>query len=496
MTRMKLLAIDLGASSGRVMQAIYDGQTLQLTEVHRFANEPVSLNDGLYWNILHLQNEIKRGIKKATQVDDIPIRSISVDTWGVDYAYLDQAGDMIYLPHCYRDNRMGSYEADFYQAMAPEKLFDLTGVQPATINSVLQLYADLREKPHLKQIAQKVLFMPDLINYLLSGVAATEYTIASTSGLLSSSHPGSFEDKVLDSFGIPKEWFGQVIKGGRILRQLSPRITQELKIEPFDVIAGAGHDTAAAVLAIPYASDQPTAFISCGTWSLVGLESDQPVLSEAAYAAGLTNEGCFDGRYRLLKNTTGLWILQELQRDWRLQGEELSFAQMAELAQAVTDNQTWINPNDAIFASPHDMEAKIKERCRLTNQAVPQTKGHVVRVVLESLALAYRQTLDQLEQLTGQSIDAIHMVGGGIQNRLLCQLTANFSGRPVRTGPIEGSALGNILAQLLTLGEIKTRHEAQALIKNSETTHDYEVADLPNRDQIYARYLELTKGGQ
>ena len=262
------------------------------------------------------------------------------------------------------------------------------------------------------------------------------------------------------------------------------------------MIAGAGHDTAAAVLAIPYASDQPTAFISCGTWSLVGLESDQPVLSEAAYAAGLTNEGCFDGRYRLLKNTTGLWILQELQRDWRLQGEELSFAQMAELAQAVTDNQTWINPNDAIFASPHDMEAKIKERCRLTNQAVPQTKGHVVRVVLESLALAYRQTLDQLEQLTGQSIDAIHMVGGGIQNRLLCQLTANFSGRPVRTGPIEGSALGNILAQLLTLGEIKTRHEAQALIKNSETTHDYEVADLPNRDQIYARYLELTKGGQ
>ena len=271
MTRMKLLAIDLGASSGRVMQAIYDGQTLQLTEVHRFANEPVSLNDGLYWNILHLQNEIKRGIKKATQVDDIPIRSISVDTWGVDYAYLDQAGDMIYLPHCYRDNRMGSYEADFYQAMAPEKLFDLTGVQPATINSVLQLYADLREKPHLKQIAQKVLFMPDLINYLLSGVAATEYTIASTSGLLSSSQAGSFEDKVLDCFGIPKEWFGQVIKGGRILRQLSPRITQELKIEPFDVIAGAGHDTAAAVLAIPYASDQPTAFISCGTWSLVGL---------------------------------------------------------------------------------------------------------------------------------------------------------------------------------------------------------------------------------
>ena len=493
MTLMKLLAIDLGASSGRVMQAIYNGHSIQLSEVHRFKNEPMNVNDGLYWNILHLFGEIKIGIKKAS-ADGIPIRSISVDTWGVDYAYLDQNGDLLYQPHCYRDNRMGQYEETFYKKISKETLFEETGVQPACINTVLQIFADLQEKPHLARVAERVLFMPDLINYLLSGVLSSEYTIASSSGLLNINSQ-TWSDSVFETLGIPKKWFGEVTQGGKVLRSLSPRITQELKIEPFDVIAGAGHDTAAAVLAIPYASEQPTAFISCGTWSLVGLESQNPVTSQEALAANLTNEGCFDGRYRILKNTTGLWIIQELQRDWRLQGQDISFAEMVTLARNVTNNRSWINPNDAIFAAPGDMEAKVKERCHMTNQPVPQSKGEVVRVVLESLAFAYRQTVEQIESLTGQKIKQIHMVGGGIQNELLCQLTADVSQKPVLTGPIEASALGNILAQLLTLGEIQDRQTAQKLIKDSEKTKQYQPQEGSDLAQSYQEFQASMKVG-
>ena len=257
-----------------------------------------------------------------------------------------------------------------------------------------------------------------------------------------------------------------------------------MKVDPFDVIAGAGHDTAAAVLAIPYEHEKGTVFISCGTWSLVGTESDEPVVTDEAFASGLTNEGCFDGKYRLLQNTTGMWIIQELQRDWRLQGEEVGFGEMVTLAEEVTDNQTWIHPNDPVFASPGEMETKIKEWCKVSGQKVPQTKGQIVRVVLESLALTYLETITQLEQLTKHEMTTVQMVGGGIQNKLLCQLTADFTGRTVITGPVEASALGNILSQMLTLGVISSRKEAQDIIKASEPVTRYESRAIENLEEI------------
>ena len=494
MTLIKILAVDLGASSGRVMQAIYDGERLQLSEVHRFKNEAVTVNDGLYWNILHLFNEIKTGIKKASR-DQIPIQSISVDTWGVDYAYLDKNGDLLYQPHCYRDNRMGRYEDEFYKLVDKQTLFTETGVQPATYNTILQLYADIKEKPELIEVAEHVLFMPDLINYLLSGVLVNEYTIASTSGLLNS-QTQTWSSSLFARLGLPEKWFSKVSKGGTVLRSLSPRIAQNLKIEPFDVIAGAGHDTAAAVLAVPYVDEQPTVFISCGTWSLVGMESQTVLTSLEALNAGLTNEGCFDGGIRLLKNTTGLWIIQELQRDWQLQGEEIGFAEMVVLAREVKDNRSFINPNAAIFASPGDMEEKVKDYCRMSGQIVPETKGEVVRTVLESLALAYHQTVEQLEELTDKEIARIQMVGGGIQNELLCQLTANFARKPVITGPIEASALGNVLSQLLTLGIVQSREEAQNLIRQSELLKSYSVEDLDNVETSQQFFKSLVEKGE
>ena len=490
MKKYKLLAVDLGASSGRVIQAMYSDHKLELEEVHRFKNEAINLNDGLYWNIMKIFQEIKVGIKKATQ-DGFPISAISVDTWGVDYGYLDKDGDLIYTPHCYRDHRMGKYEEAFYNQLSKEALFMETGVQPALINTVIQIYSDLQEKPFLKDIVKHVLFIPDLIHYFLSDTIANEYTIASTSGLMNIESK-DWSSRIFDSLGIPKEWFEPVAINGRTLRSLSSRISQELQIEPFQVLAGASHDTAGAVLAVPYQDKEHSIFISSGTWSLVGKEHSTPALSKEAFEWGFTNEGCFNGNYRILKNTTGMWIIQELQREWELNGEKISFSEMVDLAETITDNQVFINPNDRSFADPLHMENKIVEYAKRTNQPVPQSKAEVLRTVYESLAFSYRQTVEELEQLTDHKIETIHMVGGGIQNQLLCQLTANMTGKRVVAGPIEASALGNVIAQLLTLGII-SEEEILPIINRSEGTTIYEPESNDAREALFSKYKNVLK---
>lgn len=492
MKNYKLLAIDLGASSGRLIQAIYNGKNLQLSEIHRFKNESVNINDGLYWDILRLFQEIKIGIKKAAS-DDIPIHSISVDTWGVDFGYLDQQGDLLYNPHCYRDNRMGCYEEQFYSIISKEELFELTGVQPALINTIIQIYADLQEKPHLRQSVKSVLFTPDLINYLLSDTITNEYTIASTSSLLNI-HTQDWAVELLERLDIPVEWFSPIVKGGKKLRKLSQRISQELKIDPFYVVAGASHDTAGAVLAIPYEKKAQSAFISSGTWSLIGVESNQPTISSEAFQSGITNEGCFTGDYRILKNTTGMWIIQELQREWKLKGEDISFAEMVEWAKTVSDNKRFIEPNYELFATPNDMEEKMIEFCRITGQTIPKNKAEMIRMVYESLAYSYRQTLEQLEYLIGRPITTIHMVGGGIQNQLLCQLTANHTKKKVIAGPIEASAMGNILSQLLTLKLIELE-DIVDIVKASEATVVYMPSFCDKIDINYEIFKNVVKVG-
>lgn len=492
MDKHKYLAIDLGASSGRLIEGVYDGKSLQLSEVHRFANQAINFNDGLYWDILSLFKEIKTGINKASQ-DTIPIQSISVDTWGVDFGYLDHKGDLINNPHCYRDNRMGTYEEAFYKLLPKETLFKLTGVQPALINTIIQLYADLQEKPYLREVVNRVLFIPDLINYMLSDSLSNEYTIASTSGLLDI-HTQSWSKEIFELLDIPMRWFAPVEMNGKILRDLSPRIVQELRIQPFQVIAGASHDTAAAVLAVPYENRECSAFISSGTWSLVGVESAQPVLSDEALAAGITNEGCFDGAYRLLSNTTGMWIVQELQRDWSLRGETISFGEMVEMAKEVTDNQVFIDPNFELFASPNDMEEKIHSYLKRRGFNAPASKGALLRTVYESLAMSYKLTLENLERLTGKPIEVIHMVGGGIQNKLVCQLTADFTGKKVIAGPIEASAMGNILSQLLTLEKINYQ-DIPAIVKASEPYYVYEPQEVLGLEEKYKMFQQIQKVG-
>lgn len=492
MVLKKFLAVDLGASSGRLVQGVFNGTDLQLSEVHRFKNESVNINNGLYWDIIYLIREIKKGIKIASD-DNIKVESISVDTWGVDFGYLDHNGDLISNPHCYRDDRTLKYSDNLYSKIDKKELYSITGVKPANINTINQIFSDINEKPYLKNIVKNVLFMPDLINYLLSGNLSNEFTISSTSGLMDIKNKTWAQD-IFEKLEIPIEWFLPVQTNGSLIGKLNQSIVEELNIESFSVISGASHDTAAAVLAIPYEQENNSAFISNGTWSLIGVESISPVVSKEAYEANITNEGCFSGNYRILKNTTGMWIIQELQREWRLKGEDVSFEQMVQLASTVSNCTSFINPNFESFITPDNMENKIIEYLKKTKQRLPKKKAEIIRCVYESLAFSYRQTIEQLETLTNMNIDNIHMVGGGTKNKLLCQLTADLTGKKVIAGPIEASALGNILSQMLVLNEIKP-DDIVEIVKKTEKTITYYPQQTTDIESRYLYFKEIMRVG-
>ncbi|MFC6649734.1 rhamnulokinase [Paenibacillus rhizoplanae] len=469
---IRLLAIDLGASSGRVMLGSYRDGKVTVEEIHRFPNGPVEVNGHLHWDVQRLLQEIKHGIAAAVASYG-PLHSLSVDTWGVDYGLLDEQGGLLYAPHHYRDQRMADIALALEAALPPAEQFKLTGNQPSPINTVYQLFADLKAKQELRATARQLLLMPDLFNYMLSGVAVAEQTIWSTSGLLNpqSTAPSA---EVLRRLELPVTLIPRLVPAGTVLGELRPALQEELCSGPLQIIAGASHDTASAVASIPYGEpgssssgpDQTggvgpalreAAFISCGTWSLVGLETAEPVLSDAARASGFTNESCFGGTNRLLKNITGLWLLQETQRSWAEAGEPLSHQEAAELAGQLDRPSACIaelDPNDPLFSTPGDMPLRIESYCIRTGQPVPQTRAEIIRSILESLARSYADTIRELEVLTGCPVRCIHMVGGGIQNKLLCQLTADATGKDVIAGPVEASAIGNILVQLTALGAV------------------------------------------
>lgn len=467
----QLLAIDLGASSGRVILGTCDGKTIRTEEIHRFANTPIQAGEHLHWDVPHLFKEMKLGIRKAALDHGRPL-SVSVDTWGVDYGFLDQRGRLLSAPHHYRDQRMNAYRSRLEELLPPAEQFRLTGNQPALINTVYQLFADLQENPGLLEHADQILMMPDLFHYLFSGNAAAERTILSTGGLLAAG-TGDPSPEVFSRLGIPQKLIADRVQPGTVIGTLLPGLREELGCGELKIVAGASHDTASAVASIPYTDKEHAAFISCGTWSLVGMETEAPVLSELCYSLGFTNEGCFGGGNRLLKNLTGLWLLQETQRVWAEAGEKLSFAEMTELAEQAGPAEAYIDPNDPLFAAPGDMPERIAACCRNSGQPQPAGKGAVVRVILESLARSYGQAVEELEKLTGRRIRRIHMVGGGIQNRLLCRLTADRTGREIVAGPVEASALGNLLVQLSAL-ELLDFARAREMIAASESLAVYQ----------------------
>lgn len=485
---IRVLAADFGAGSGRVVQGSYDGARLELQEVHRFANDPVQLGTDLYWDFLRLYHELKEGIAKGARSVS-GIHSIAVDTWGVDFGLVDGTGRLLRNPRHYRDASNKAWMHEAVRLVSERELYRMSGVLPQQINSVFQLFGRAREHAEHLGSDTRMMFIPDLFHYYLSGVQSCEYTIASTSGLLQAGRL-QWNEPLLHRLGLPETLFPEVVPSGTILGGLSGDLREELQTGPMQVVAAGSHDTASAVAAIP-ATGSDHAFISCGTWSLMGMEMDKPVFNHTAHNLGFTNEGTVDGRIRLLKNRSGLWLLQECKRQWEREGRSFSHEELVQLAATSTPHLCYVSLADEAFMAPGNMPERIRKQCEASRQAVPATVGAVVRCIIESLALEFRQTLEELERVTGVVPRVIHMVGGGVHNRLLCQLTANAAGIPVIAGPAEATSAGNCMVQLMAQGEFAHLGEIREVMKVSFSPQTYEPQEMAQWDEAYGAYQRL-----
>lgn len=488
------LAVDLGASGGTVLSAQYDGERLTLDEIHTFRNEPVKVHTTLYWDILRLFHEIKRGIGQAViqaKVDGRAITTLGIDSWAVDYGLLDRSGHLLGNPVHYRNDVHAKAMKALLEQIPRRHIFQKTGIQFMPINTIFQLKA-LQEMghPHLEQ-AHTLLMIPDLLHYFLTGEKVTEMTNASTTQLFAPTK-GTWSWELIDQLGLPRDIFTPIVDPGTVLGRVLPSVSDELGGLNGDVIAVATHDTGSAVAAIPAGSDK-FAYLSCGTWSLLGTEVTEPVISDQALQLNFTNEGGVNGTFRLLKNIMGLWLLQEVKRVWEQEGHVYSWQELTDLTSAADPFVSFVDPDAPEFLTPGDMPGRICAYCRKTGQPIPETRGALLRCVTESLALKYRLVLELLEELTGERLSVLHMVGGGIRNELLCQWTANACGRPVIAGPIEASSLGNILVQLMASGEVASLTEGRALIARSVRLKTYEPQERQRWDDAYGTFQRLTQ---
>ena len=484
------LAFDLGASSGRaILGTLADGK-LELEELHRFENGLMDVNGGLFWNLLVLFAELKTGLKKALDRGVI-LSGLAVDTWGVDFALLDGNGMFLGFPRGYRDPRLAGIQEHVFKTIPRDRLYGRTGIQFMDFNTVFQLAAMKKFGDAALPAAKTLLFTPDALTYLFSGRAAAEYTIASTGQLLDPAKRDWAWD-VIDALGLPRAIFPEIVQPCTRAGELRPALCTELNCAPVPVWFVGSHDTASAVAAVPAGDEPGWAYLSSGTWSLLGMELDQPCLTPDALRLNYTNEGGVGGKIRFLKNIMGLWLVQECRNTWKRRAENYSFADLAKLAEAAEPFRSLVDPNDNRFMTPGDMPARLQEFCRETGQPVPETPGQFIRCALESLALRYRQTVEELEALTGQPVTRLHLVGGGSQNTLLNQFTANALQRQVVTGPVEGTAIGNLLCQALGAGALGSLAEARAVVRASFPLETYAGRDKPAWDAAYARFRGLT----
>ncbi len=489
MTAHSYLAIDLGAESGRAILATLDGEHLSLTEVHRFPNGPVRLPDGLHWDILRLWSEIKTAISIVVHKHHAQLAGIGIDTWGVDYGLLDRTGALIGNPYHYRDSRTdGLVEASF-QRLPRERIFDLTGIQFMQLNTLYQLFAQVVQHSPALQAAETFLTTPDLLNYWLTGRKVCEFTMATTTQCYNP-RACAWSNPLLEALSIPAHIFPEVVQPGTVLGAVLPDIAEETGCGAVPVIAPACHDTGSAVAAVP-ATDNNFAWISSGTWSIMGAEASDPIVNAQSLKYNFTNEGGVNGTWRFSKNIMGLWLVQECRRTWARAGEELSYAEITRLAAEAEPFRAIIDVDADEFFQPGDMPARIQKYCARTGQPVPETKGAIIRCALESLALKYRWVLDRLEEMLGDRLEPIHIIGGGTQNRLLNQLTADASNRSVIAGPIEATAIGNVLMQAVALGHLTSVDEARAVVRYSFQPETYVPQPAAGWDVAYQKLCEF-----
>ncbi len=475
-TPRNYLAIDLGASSGRAVLGRWDGRRVGLTEIHRFPNGPLHLNDGLYWNAPGLFGEILAAIGKVAPSGAGNVHGLGVDTWGVDFALVSAQGELLGLPRHYRDPRTNGTFSEAFKRVPRAQIYARTGIQFMEINTVYQLLALRRAHPELLELADRLLFMPDLMNYWLCGEPCSDASIASTSQLFDSA-AGEWAGELVRALDLPERILPRVLPPGTRIGPLRRALCAELGLTRApQLLLPAGHDTACAVAAVPATSDD-WAYISCGTWSLVGFELSVPIRSTAALDANVTNEVGAAGTIRFLRNMTGLWLLQECQRHWATEGSALTHEELQQAAAHVASSKCWIDPDDARFSSPGDMPARIAAFCVESDQPPPSSPGEFARCVLESLALKTRVVLDRLEPIAGRRARRVHVVGGGSRNELLMQCIADATQRQVLAGPVEATALGNVLLQALAAGELSTLSELRRAVVNSVELRSYEPRD-------------------
>jgi rhamnulokinase len=484
------LAVDLGASNGRVLLARWDGARFALEECHRFGNGPVEIMGRLHWNVLGLWQEIQQGLARYTSHAQEAPAGIGVDTWGVDFALLDRVGRLLGNPAHYRDARNNGMIEQLCKVLPAQTLFAQTGIQFMQINTLFQLYSMRHHRDPQLEMAASFLMIPDLFHYWLTGVQAVEYTIASTSQMLHAADR-RWATGLLAKIGLPTQILPPLVQPGSVLGTLLPSVARAAGLpHTTPVIVPGTHDTASAVAAVP-GLDARAAYISSGTWSLMGVEIPQPIINETTRAYNFTNEGGVANTIRLLKNIGGLWLLQESRRIWQREGKEYSWHDLLEQAEAAQPFRSLIDPDAAGFLNPHNMVEAIRTNCRNNGQPLPETVGQVVRCALESLALRYRWVLQALEELTGTELEVVRIVGGGSQNRLLCQFTADACQRPVVTGPVEATALGNVMMQAIATGHLGSLAEGRAAVAASIQQERYEPGAAQPWDDAYGRWQGL-----
>lgn len=472
---MAYLALDLGAGSGRAIVGTIEDEKIHLKEVHRFINRPVKLNNTLHWNFLALFDDIKEGIRLAIR-EGYSLDGIAVDTWGVDFGLIDSDGNLISNPVCYRDRRTEGMVSIASRNVSPERFYEITGIQQMDINSVFQLLSLKQANDSALSIADKLLFTPDLINYYLTGEINNEYTIASTSQMLDAK-TRTWSKEIFDLLGLPFNIMADIIEPDTCVGKLKADIAEETGATSAKVFAVGSHDTASAIAAIPDLG-RDSVFLSSGTWSLLGVLSAEPILTEKAMQNNFTNEGGIDGKILFMKNITGLWLLQRLMAEWEVEDGVLpSYRILLDECEKATPFKCIVNSDDPSFVHPVSMSDAIREYCKDTNQEVPQTRGEFVRCVLESLALKYRFVLDELKSCTGRDIRTLSVVGGGSQNDLLNQFIANSLDIPVTIGLTEATAIGNIMQQAIIDGKVRNWEEGYSIIKNSFSFATYQPKD-------------------
>ncbi|MDR0712993.1 MAG: rhamnulokinase [Bacteroidales bacterium] len=486
------IAFDLGATSGRAIAGILSDEKIVMEEVSRFANNMVSVGEHLHWNILGIYDILKNSLKTYALSGKPALESIGIDTWGVDFGLLAGDGSLLGAPYAYRDPHTNGVMEEYFKLLPREKVYELTGIQFMQFNSLFQLFAMKRNGSSLLEAAKDLLFLPDLLNYLFTGVKKAEFTIASTSQMLNPKTM-TWAKELFDVFDVPVSLMQPLSLPGVITGYLTDSVRKETGTDKIPVVAVGAHDTASAIAAVP-AEGENWAYLSSGTWSLMGIETKKPLIDKETEKMNFTNEGGIGGTFRFLKNITGMWLLEQCRKEWASE-KDYAYGELVNMAKTEKPFVCFVDPDAPDFMNPESMIIAIKNYCQRSKQPVPSSTGQIVRCIFESLALKYRYTLEQLQRVSPHPIEKLHVIGGGAKNDYLCQMTANAIKMPVIAGPAEGTAIGNLLVQAMALGYLKSLSDIRQIVRNSIDTRNFYPQNAGEWEQAYSKYKTVIAVG-